>query len=85
MEEDGTAVQQARRRLGWSIRTLQEGVVRRKLAHSGETQKGLSAGKTTRERLDRRPNSCGLPANSMVVAGTMEQQTQVHLSLLADH
>ena len=71
--------------LGARARALREGTVRRKMAHSGEIQKGLSAGKTTRERLDRRLNSCGLPANSMVVAGIMEQQTQVHLSLLSDH
>ena len=47
--------------------------------------KGLSAGKPTCARLDRRPNSCGLPSNNMVVAGTMEPQTQVHLSSLSDH
>ena len=44
MEEDETAIRQAKRQLGWRVRTLLEGVVRRKLAHSGETLKGLSGG-----------------------------------------
>jgi len=71
--------------LGVRVLTLLEGVVRRKLADTGEKLKGLYAGNPT--RATHRPTTeLMLRAFKYVSLSrvTMEQQTHVHLSPLSD-
>ncbi len=71
--------------LGVRVLTLLEGVVRRKLADTGEKLKGLYAGNPTRAT-DRPTTELMLRAFKYVSLSlvTMEQQTHVHLSPLSD-